>query len=354
MIYAVTPNGEDLLQFIIECRRLAHDETHTWEYFSFSGTPIPTGEIINCCVNISDGMRNHNSEIITLNCDYLSRILKQVPSASAKNIPSSLLKVIDYLRYFAAECLRPIELSSPFSHRSNAETNKKWWTTQSSLIAAFRNARTRFNFDFGTNHPKLNPILVWIDAIETRLKYLQAAPQTQSRMNLVFIEASAYCAAVAERNLMRAHNGQGILLLHRASDLLFIAVGAQNNAIDFSSYSGKYTPAFAPAYPTKNTITLKNSLDVLSSQLSTNASRDVDFDELNKWRNLLMQTHYMSEIDTSNAILLFNKIRLHLEALGGAPWRAAQKQYLEGIEISAIDILDSDNILTKSIEIIDY
>ena len=67
-----------------------------------------------------------------------------------------------------------------------------------------------------------------------------------------------------------------------------------------------------------------------------------------------MEAHYMSSLDTSKALELFGKLRLHLEALGGTTWKTARDAYLGGIEVVPSDILDADRSLSTSISPFHY
>lgn len=352
-VYAISPNGENLLDLIDAYQRAATLGFLSQNHIDETRSPLPIREIFRCCSNISYGLREYNSDVVILSCNDLHSALCQIPSQHKNSIPAALWRVAEYLQYLASECLRPIEFGSPFIHNSNDKKHKDWWNTQASLVLAFGRAKKKFNVEFPSPSSSLQPILGWLNSIESRLKKLQAIPQTTSGKQSALIEASAFCASIAERNLMRGYHAQSILLLHRAADLLLISLCAQYNAIDFAHWGGKYTPAFAPATGS-NVFTLKNSLDVITPKLSPHLTRRDDFEQLNSWRNLLMQTHYMTDLNCANALSIFNKVRPHLDALGGSQWRAAHKEYLDGIRLTPLEILDSENNFSVASQLVTY
>jgi hypothetical protein len=132
-----------------------------------------------------------------------------------------------------------------------------------------------------------------------------------------------------------------------------LSLCARHGAIDFTTYGAKYLAAWLPA-GVANQITLNSSMATIGHLLSPSSTRSADFEELNKWRNLLMEAHYMSSLDTSKAMELFRKLRLHLEALGGTAWKAARDMYLGGVDIAPSDILDADRSLSASISPFHY
>lgn len=67
-----------------------------------------------------------------------------------------------------------------------------------------------------------------------------------------------------------------------------------------------------------------------------------------------MQTHYMTDLNCANAISIFKKVRPHLDALGGSQWRAAHKEYLDGIWLTPLEILDSENNFSIASQLVTY
>lgn len=346
--YSVTPNGVNrraLIAAYIGSRLSplsSHSPRNFPEYHSTSR------EVFASSIDISLGLREHNSELVVLGCDCLQTAITRLTNIDSLSVPPSFPVVVDYIRAFATDCLQPLEYSSPLIHQSNAVHHRNWWSSQASQLQNISRMRKRLVSDFGTVPDGLAAINAWLVTIESRLKQMHASPLTPNNRIRAILEASAYCAAIAERYLMRNHTGRSILLLHHSTDLLLLSLCATHAAIDFTTYGAKYSAAWLPA-GMANQITLSASMATIGHLLSPSATRGADFDELNKWRNLLMEAHYMSTLDTSKALELFGKLRLHLEALGGTTWKAARDAYLGGIEIAPSDILDADRSLSTSI-----
>lgn len=351
--YSVTPNGANrrvLLAAYIGARLSplsSHSPRNFPEHHSTSR------EIFASSVDIALGLREHNSELVILGCDCIRSAITRLIDRDSLSVPPSFPLVVDYIREFATDCLQPLEYSSPLVHPSNAVHHRNWWSSQASQLQNIVRMRKRLVSDFGAVPDGLAAINAWLVSIETRLKQMHASPPTPNNRIRAILEASAYCAAIAERYLMRNQTGRSILLLHHSTDLLMLSLCATHGAIDFTTYGAKYLAAWLPA-GVANQITLNSSMATIGHLLSPSSTRSADFEELNKWRNLLMEAHYMSSLDTSKAMELFRKLRLHLEALGGTAWKAARDMYLGGVDIAPSDILDADRSLSASISPFHY
>lgn len=353
LAYSVTPNGAKRRVLIAAYigARLSPLSSHSPRIFPEHHST--SREIFVSSVDISLGLREHNSELVILGCDGLRAAISRLINLDPSCVPSSLPRVVDYLQAFATDCLQPLEYSSPLVHPSNAAHHRSWWSSQASQLQNIARMRKRLLSEFGTVPEGLQVIHTWLITIESRLKQMHAVPLNQDNRIRAILEASAYCVAIAERCLMRNHTGRSILLLHHSTDLLMLSLCAKHGAIDFTTHGGRYVTALLPSGMV-NKITLLTSMATISHLLSPSSTRSADFEELNKWRNLLMEAHYMSSLDTSKALELFGKLRLHLEALGGTTWKAARDAYLGGIEIAPSDILDADRSLSTSIAPFQY
>lgn len=353
LAYSVTPNGAKrrvlIAAYIGAC--LSPLSSHSPRIFPEHHST--SRELFASSVDISLGLREHNSELVILGCDGLRVAISRLINFDPSSVPASLPRVVDYLQAFAIDCLQPLEYSSPLVHPSNAPHQRSWWSSQASQLQNIVRMRKRLLSDFGIVPDGLRVIHTWLITIETRLKQMHAMPLNQSNRIGAILEASAYCAAIAERYLMRNQTGRSILLLHHSTDLLMLSLCARHGAIDFTTHGGRYVTTMLPSGAV-NKITLLTSMDTIGHLLSPSSTRKADFEELNKWRNLLMEAHYMSSLDTSKTLEIFKKLRLHLEALGGTTWRAAREAYLGGIEIAPSDILDADRSLSASISPFHY
>ncbi len=353
LAYSVTPNGarRHILIAAYIGARLSPLSSHSPRIFPEHHSA--SREIFASSVDISLGLREHNSELVILGCDGLRAAISRLINLDPSYVPPSLPRVVDYLHAFATDCLQPLEYSSPLVHPSNAPHHRSWWSSQASQLQNIVRMRKRLLSEFGTVPDGLRAIHTWLISIESRLKQMHAVPLNQDKRIRAILEASAYCVAIAERYLMRNHTGRSILLLHHSTDLLMLSLCAKHGAIDFTTHGGRYVTTLLPSGMV-NKITLLTSMATIGHLLSPSSTRSADFEELNKWRNLLMEAHYMSSLDTSKALELFGKLRLHLEALGGTTWKTARDAYLGGIEIAPSDILDADRSLSTSIAPFQY
>jgi hypothetical protein len=119
--------------------------------------------------------------------------------------------------------------------------------------------------------------------------------------------------------------------------------------IDHSQYGGRYITSFVPTLG-PNRVTLKNSFDAVKSFLAPHAKRESDLLDLNNWRNLLMQSHYMTGLTDLTTRGVFGRIRPHLDALGGSRWKEAHEAYLNGIKLTLADLLDVDQSLSSTVQ----
>lgn len=345
--YSLTPNGANRRILIAAYigARLSPQSSHSPR--NFPEHHSTSREIFASSVNISLGLRDHNSELVILGCDCLRSAITRLTDHDPLSVPPSFLRVVDFIQAFAIDCLQPLEYSSPLVHPNNTNQYRNWWSNQASQLQNIVRMRQRLVSDFGAIPGGFTAFNAWLVSMETRLKQMHASPPTPNNKIRAILEASAYCAAIAERYLMRNQTGRSILLLHHSTDLLMLSLCAAHGTIDFTTYGAKYL-ALPPGATTKQ-ITLMSSLATIGHLLSPSPTRNSDFEELNKWRNLLMEAHYMSTLDTTNALVLFRKFRLHFEALGGASWKAARDTYLGGVDIAPSDILDADRSLSASI-----
>lgn len=301
---------------------------------------------------ISLGLRDINSQLVIEACDELDSILNYIKTINELYIPVNTSRLIIFLRDLASECIKKLESSSPIFHNSHCEKRKSWWTAQIPLSQDFAKIRRQMKSTFGGAIPKnLIKLDTQLAALENKLQKLQASPPGLKTISKSIMEASAYCSAIAERHFKRNNTNGAILLLHRSVDLLLFYICAKFNIIDFTKYGGRYKLTYAPQ--NSDLIHLLSSLDILTSHslISPESGRQSDFEDLNKWRNMLMETHYMTSPQDESIWSLFQRIRMHSEKLGEADWRSTRDLYLNGIEISSVEILDPDDIIPNTIKI---
>jgi len=322
--FAVTPNGENLIDFIgpyVHWQRYA--DVRALTSADFSASRVPVADVMRLCAEICRGLSHHATDIVISACSELSSLLAALPSSKQVLVPPRLASISDFLHDFAVDCLRPLEYGSPLVHHGTSEQHKNWWTVQAAHVPVLARTKKRMATVFGATPSGLLPLDSWIQGMDARLRRFHAAPLTPVLRQRATCEASAYCAALAERHLMRGYYGLGILHLHRATDLLMLPLCDVHGVLDFTAYGGKYAHGYEPTVG-GNRITMINSLQAVAGRLATHPTRDADFYDLNSWRNLLMQTHYMSDLDDAHARAIFAKIRPHLESLSDSNWRDAR------------------------------
>lgn len=352
--FAVTPNGEAFLELAwpyVEWTR--ERDAQTLLSADYSGCVLPVRELLMLYADICRALNDHAADAVWAACDELRRLLARLPISAAGTIPPKLTAACDALSRFSVDCLKPIEAGPPFIHSGTAASHRSWWAAQAGHVNVLRQFKRQLAADFASIPSGLAPMVAWVDAMDARVRKLQALPQSQLTRASAIQQGSAFCAAMAERHLLRGQNGLAVLLLHRAADLLLFSLCAKHGAIDFTVHGGKYLPSFAPAVGS-NRITLLNSLDAITSVLAANPTRRADFEHLNDWRNLLMHAHYMTGLDDTRALELFIKIRPHLEALSDADWKVSGREYLEGPKVSIGDLIDIDGSLSSGVAEILY
>lgn len=352
--FAVTPNGESFIDFIgPHVHWTRYSDIRALITADYSASSLPMGNIVRLCGEICRGFNDLSTDLAISACTELSSILATLPALKQPLVPPNLARASNFLLDFAVDCLKPLEYGPPFVHHGTSEQHKSWWTVQASHVPVLARTKKRFTTDFGQTPSGLVPLEDWIQRLDMRLRRLNAAPATPILRQQAIGEASAYCAAHAERHLMRGHCGLAILLLHRATDLLLLSLCDRLGVINYAVHGGKYAVGFEPVNRA-NQISLNNSFQAISGLLAAHPSRAVDFSDLNDWRNLLMQTHYMTGLDDTHARAIFTKIRPHLEGLSDQDWRSARDTYLGGVTLTVRDILDVDGTLSAAIQFVFY
>lgn len=348
--YAVAPNGEPLIELIGPyVQWLQSPSLRTIVLADYSSSAAPVADVLGLCASVCTGLREYAADKVISACSDLSSLLTCLPATKRGLVPPKLGLTAEFLRDFATDCLKPLEYGTPFVHMGTSQQHKKWWTASASHRAVLGRYKKRYKVDFGGMPGALKAVDQWLDAVDARISRLQASPPTPASRQDAIVEASAYCGAIAERHLMRSHQGQAILHLHRSLDLLLFSVCDARRMIDHTQHGSQYAASFAPSKGS-NRISLTNSLDAVGPYLSQHPTRESEFVNLNEWRNLLMHTHYMSGLDDTTARQLFRTIRPHLLALGGSQWREAHEVHLRGVELSLVDLLDVDQSLSSAVQ----
>jgi hypothetical protein len=348
--YAVTPNGEDLVDFIGPyVHWLRYADLRAIASADYSASTVPVADVLGLCARICSGLADFAADQVIAACTDLSSLLAILPAPKRPLIPPKLGLASDFLLEFAVDCLKPMEYGTPFVHMGNSQQHKSWWQSRPSHASLLARCKAKYAIDFSGIPSALRSIDRWIDLIISRLGRMHALPPLPAQRQSAILEASAYCAAIAERHLMRSHHGQAILHLHRSLDLLLFSICDQRNIIDHSHHGGRYIRGFAPT-TNANRVTLTNSYNAVNTFLAQDANRESDFLDLNNWRNLLMHTHYMTGLNDSTTRGIFGRIRPHVHSLGGSQWQEAHKAYLKGVQLTVADLLDVDQSLSSTVQ----
>lgn len=353
-LISLTPNGELRKDFVAAFLGAGSDPLtpHCPRLFPIHN--IPAREIFASAVRLSLALRELDTGGVIAACDDLDAATAHLQNASPGSVPVALPRVVSFLRILAEEALHHLEFSSPLVHNSTGDSRKSWWTVSIPYAATLAALRRRLIAEFGgATPPGLAAVDTWLSTTESRLKRLMASPLTSATRQSAILEASAYCGAIAERYLRTNQLGRAILMLHRSADLLLLYRCALIGAIQFTLAGGKYAPSLISANE-KNMISIRLSLDILAAHLSSPSTRSADLDALNDWRNLLMETHYMTAPAEQAVLNVFFSVRPHLESLGGSDWITARNHYLLGIELAPTDLLDADRSLSQSVSEIQY
>lgn len=332
--FSVRGNAEDHLEFsdlVLSC-------THSDE------APYPSGAnprnklaatILPNCNELLLGLKRLDSNLIHRSCE---KVLHNISGLNPKVVPRDFVSAIKFIEEFCCECLKTLDSNSPYIHGSNNADFKSWWIREPLIIKKLNEAKKKLKSEFDETPPGLLKIQQWMDRFISRLSRLHATPATPDNVSNSILESSAYVAAIAERQIVDGNAAHAILLMHRAADMMLFSICVRNNIITVAQHGGRYTTGYEPRG--NNTVTLMHSLSCLKNTISDYHNYPASLDELNKWRNLLMQTHYMSNLFEDNAMRIFKKTRAHLLKLGGSEWGTSFITYLEGIDIHMSDILD--------------
>lgn len=344
-LVVVKPNGEGILGAIHAYLTSRDRHDLSWIYsLDLGDHEYPLRHILLYCSQLIRGVQHQCSEKISAACDELINFLSSLPAVAAARVPPGLLTAVQCLRDFSTECLFQMEHGAPFVHVIPIQANKSWWTSTPVFVANMPKIRKSIKtvFDWDRTGSQLHILESWFKNMNARLLLLRSGSTGGVQRQKAIQEASAYCAALAERYLLQAKAALALLLLHRSSDLLLFSICAGNGAIDFSTHGGRYVSSLAPSPPKPNKIHLLTSLEVAErgNMIVPNVSRTNALKGLNEWRNLLMHTHYMSDVEDKVAIALFGSVRQHLESLGGSEWKLARETYLASPPIALSALLD--------------
>lgn len=164
------------------------------------------------------------------------------------------------------------------------------------------------------------------------------------------LEASALCAALAAIHYSGSRYSLATLFCHRAADLLFTSICADEGLIDHTQAGGEGALRTAVGGETK--LSLMNCHDALeqASILVINGARRSALLDLNSTRNRLFLTHAIgstSATDTKNALQVVVGI---MTGLGGPDWQSAYKFYRNGFALEALALFELSDGLMQTLQ----
>jgi hypothetical protein len=351
--YSVSPNGEGCLPFVAAYLYSLHTILDDADEGDRNIFEKEGRDLFNCCQEICSALAYYCPDGAVAACDSLLGYLERYQRMGVGSAPIGMQRVVEYIRSLTLECMAPLVFGSPFIHYKIKLENKDWWSKPANALQAVKDAHRRISIGFDTIPLGLVSIKSWLGKLEKRFGKLHVNSSTDQKKEVAIFEASSYCGALAERHLMQGQPGLAVLLLHRAADLLLMSLCTKNGMIDFAVRGGKYKQSWSPVQGA-NFISLRVSLENLKGNLAPHPSRHDDFEELNNWRNILIQTHYMTSLSEPKASELFKKIRLHLQLLGGEDWIQARDAYLIGASLSAKELLNFNGLLSSAVSPVSY
>lgn len=350
---SVKPNGEKQLGLIhAHIIGLNRNDTGWIEKTDFGAYEYPTRRILELGAEIVSGLRDQSSERVGIAALALEYLISKIPSSSRTSTHNALFEAARYLAELAQQCLTLLEHGSPFIHTTEHDQNKSWWKGSPSLVLALRSKKNEIPIRFGAvTSNGVDALNIWLTKIHERLVRL-STQTAKIQLDDALLEASAYCAALAERYHLRNNSALALLLLHRSADLCLLRVCSQNKCIDWTFHGGQYDLRTVGGKDSR--IALSRSVEVVDAMplLLADPKRSAAFIELNRWRNLLIQTHCLSDIDEPVVRNIFRKVRPYLEFIGGADWKVARDSYLRGVQLGLSDLLNIDGSLTGTFEVV--
>jgi len=305
----------------------------------------PVNGFLAACMALRDGLDAYDADDVIRQCARLEHFLES-GSVVSKAIPVSLKRLLPSLKKLAELVLRPLEHGSPFIHDSYSEGNKSWWKNVPALAPYCNKVKNDLRASFGGSiPPELRDLEVWLTTLDVRISELKAAMGGTATTPIG--RASAYCAAIADRYFATARFGLAILALLRAVDLLLFAKCADLNLIDFSKPGGKYR---FPRIPDEM-ITPLNSFAQLETRVPGLIKLRKPLEDLNAWRNILLQAHHMSLIGEGEAQRIFSDVRPNLPRFGDPDWDKAASAYHRSPPVPLLSILDPDGAVRKAFNV---
>ena len=259
--------------------------------------------------------------------------------------PPRILDVLNLLRFFAENLLHPLIHGGVLVHPDNSGKRERWWLEKASLLDNCRACRKEIVRVFTMDYPlELRALDHWLRELEAQIGKLHKAYGSNEAD--VLRQASALCIALSDRHFIEAQASMALLYLHRAADLLMQAKCVDHNLIAFGLRGATYKIG-----PATDKVGLLFSLDRLAITLSSMHGIEKPLIQLNAWRNLFVQAHYMTACEPGVARSLYKEIRAKLRPFATPDWETASKVFAEPIPVPAHALLDVDGSVRRTFRI---
>jgi hypothetical protein len=251
-----------------------------------------------------------------------------------------------FVSELAVQLLWPCEQATAFAHPDSQDARKAWWNALPTLHGTC-SALIR-QFDAAFPQPRstgVAGIRKWLEDLHTQLQLMrQSVGHTHKA---IFEQAAAWFAAAADRHMMRLQIGWGMLFLHRAVEWLLLAKCHGAGFVEITAFGARYKEACVARDRTKPTFT--ESLSLLNNSTTSFHGLGQDFEDLNRWRNLMPYTHHMTVAEDEKGLDLYCRIRGKLEKFAGRDWEIATDVYRRPMPVDLGLLLDPDEIYLKAL-----
>lgn len=282
--------------------------------------------------------------VFAINETSYSRIERAIEMARKHSLPPDIALMLELLEEVNKNLIFWLESKSPFVYLAPDNKNKAWWQTSPKARGAALAIEHKIKRSFANRVPvQLDRFTVWLQDLEKNInKFCENISLGWSKSDAIK-HASAYCAGIAERQLLHGNHDLSIMFYHRSVDLMLYSICAEQGLVNFSKNGG------FGAYQSdlQKKITLNNSLDELSNHLNSSAARVQVFDDLNSWRNQLILTHYLTSSERRAIDVLAIKVRGELERLANPDWLKARDFFSSPPRISYQDIINVNNCISS-------
>jgi len=323
--YITLPNGSQHLELVKEHISIRHfKSSHADEK---PNGPAALGELISALSELSQ-----------------ARIEKTITAAKKHAFPPDIYLALELLSEVNETLISWLEDKSPFIFSVADNSNKAWWKAQPRARGKATSIAHKMKKLFaGTIPEQLISLNNWLTKLDNNINNFCENKALGWGTSHAVAHASAYCAGIAERQLLHGNHNLAVIFFHRSTDLLLYSICAEQGLINFSRNSGFGAYKTNAALP----VTLKNSMFELTNYLTNNVTRDKLFDDLNCWRNQLIQTHYLTNADRSTIDKLAIELRAQLEKIATREWINARDFFNSHPIITYPEIIDINNCTSQ-------